>query len=109
MSINSLCRRRLWRNDNTMEPLLSVDLNVGYTGKSGVLRDLRFEMMPGEVVGFAGQSGSGKSTLALSIMRLLPARSSSVNGHVYFRGRDLLSLSERDMRRIRGREIGMAL
>ena len=92
-----------------MEPLLSVDLRVDYTGKPGVLRDLRFEIMPGEVVGFAGQSGSGKSTLALSIMRLLPARSSSVSGHVHFRGRDLLSLSQRDMRRIRGREIGMAL
>lgn len=89
-----------------MLPLLSVDLNVDYPSMPGVLRDLRFQIEPGEVVGFAGQSGSGKSTLALSIMRLLPA---SITGRVLFRGQDLLTLSEREMRSIRGREIGMAL
>jgi ABC-type glutathione transport system ATPase component len=92
-----------------MQPLLSVDLRVDYTAKPGVLRDLRFEILPGEIVGLAGQSGSGKSTLALAIMRLLPDSRASIEGFVRLRGRDLLPLSEREMRRIRGRDISMAL
>jgi ABC-type glutathione transport system ATPase component len=92
-----------------MEPLLSVDLNVDYAAKAGVLRNLKFDLFPGEIVGFAGQSGSGKSTLALSIMRLLSTRNATVSGHVLFRGVDLLSLSTSDMRRIRGRDISLAL
>jgi peptide/nickel transport system ATP-binding protein len=92
-----------------MEPLLSVHLNVDYAAKAGVLRDLEFELYPGEIAGFAGQSGSGKSTLALSILRLLSPRSATIRGHVRFRGRDLLALSSSELRRIRGKEIGLAL
>lgn len=92
-----------------MEPLLSVHLNVDYAAKAGILRDLKFDLFPGEIVGFAGQSGSGKSTLALSIMRLLSARKATVRGRVLFRGVDLLCLSSSEMRRIRGKEISLAL
>lgn len=92
-----------------MEPLLSVHIDVDYPSKPGVLRDVQFDIAPGEILGLAGQSGSGKSTLALSIMRLLPARWADVRGKIQFLGRDLLSQTEKEMRRIRGREIGMAL
>ena len=92
-----------------MQPLLSVRIDVDYAGKLGVLRDVQFDIAPGEILGLAGQSGSGKSTLALSIMRLLPARRSEIRGKIQFLGRNLLSLSEREMRAIRGRDIGMAL
>lgn len=92
-----------------MQPLLSVDLCVSYAGKANVLRNLRFTMNSGEILGFAGQSGCGKSTLAFALMRLLSTRTASIQGCVEFRGQDLLRLSERQMRGIRGREIGMAL
>ncbi|MGH9631676.1 MAG: ATP-binding cassette domain-containing protein [Bryobacteraceae bacterium] len=91
-----------------MEPLLSVDLNVDYPAKSKVLENLKFEILPREIVGFAGQSGSGKSTVALSILRLLP-RGTLVRGHVLFGGRNLLKCSSSEMRRIRGKEIALAL
>lgn len=92
-----------------MEPLLSAHLNVDYAGKAGVLRDLQFDLFPGEILGFAGQSGSGKSTLALSILRLLSPRSATIQGHIRFRGQDLLALPAKDMRLIRGKEISLAL
>ncbi len=92
-----------------MQPLLSVRLDVDFAAKPGVLRDLRFQIRPGEILGFAGQSGSGKSTLALSILRLLDARTSRTRGEIVFRGQDLLQLPERQMRAIRGRGIGLAL
>src|SRR5207244_4327367 len=52
--------------------------------------------------------GSGKSTIALAILRLLDMRGGQVRGTIHFAGRDLMALSEREMRRIRGREIALA-
>ncbi len=66
-----------------------------------------FELKRGEVLGLVGESGCGKSATALSIMRLIPHPGRIVDGHIYFKGRDLLALSEKEMRRIRGKEIGM--
>jgi ABC-type glutathione transport system ATPase component len=90
------------------KPLLSVHLRVDYPQRPGVLNDLRLEIEEGEIVGLAGQSGSGKSTLGLTIMRLLPARA-VVRGYVRFRGQDLLACPASAMRRVRGKQIGMAL
>src|SRR5437870_540674 len=67
-----------------------------------------FEVNPGETLAVVGESGSGKSVTALSILRLVatpPGR--IVGGSIRFRGRDLLSLSEAEMRAIRGKEISM--
>lgn len=91
-----------------MQPLLTLELNVDFPAKPGVLRDLRLQIHPGEIVGFAGQSGCGKSTVALSILRLLP-RNAAVRGSVHFRGRDLLQCSAAEMRSIRGKQIALAL
>ena len=63
--------------------------------------------MPGARVGLVGESGCGKSTLGLSIMRLLPANGRIAGGHVWFDGRDLASLSEREMAQVRTRKIAM--
>ena len=59
------------------------------------------------MVAIVGESGSGKSVSALAVMRLLPAGTARISGSVRFGGKDLLSLAEEDMRRIRGREIAM--
>jgi peptide/nickel transport system ATP-binding protein len=91
------------------QELLSVSLTVDYPGKRGVLRNASFQMKQGEILGLVGTSGSGKSTLALSLLRLLNFKGGSVSGQVCFAGRDLLRLSEREMRAIRGREIGLVL
>ena len=77
--------------------------------KSGVLRDVRLEMQPGEILGLVGESGSGKSTLALSILRLLDLKGGKAAGSVRLNGRELMTLSESEMREIRGREIGLVL
>ncbi len=96
-------------NVNSGEPLLSVNLSVDYAGKPGVLRNAALDVHRSEVLGLVGQSGSGKSTLGLAILRLLDAASASVKGHITFQGQDLLGISEREMQRVRGREIGLVL
>lgn len=90
-------------------PLLSVDLRVDYPNKPQTLRAVSFQINQGEVLGLVGESGSGKSTIALAILGLLGLKGGRAIGHIWFRGRDLMVASERDMRRVRGREIGLVL
>jgi peptide/nickel transport system ATP-binding protein len=68
---------------------------------------LTFDVGRGEILGLVGESGSGKSMTALSLMRLLPAAAAITAGSVRFDGRDLLGISPRQMRRVRGKEISM--
>jgi microcin C transport system ATP-binding protein len=91
-------------------PLLSVrDLSVAFgTGSRQTLAVDRvsFDIAPGETVALVGESGSGKSVTALSILKLLPYPSAHhPSGSISFKGRDLLPLSEREMRRVRGDDI----
>ncbi|MFI3904452.1 ABC transporter ATP-binding protein [Ochrobactrum sp. S1502_03] len=72
-----------------------------------VVKDISFDIGRGETVAVVGESGSGKSVTVMSIMRLLPSRTSRIEGNVTFDGRSLLSLSGEEMRRIRGNEIAM--
>lgn len=72
------------------------------------VEDLSFEIKPGETLGIVGESGSGKSVTALSIMRLIPNPPGKiVGGEILFKGKDLLKLSEEEMREIRGNKISM--
>ena len=98
--------------DDTRAALLSVEnLHVHFVTPSlriTAVAGVSFHVNPGEILAVVGESGSGKSVTALSIMRLLTRRTAQIpKGRIYFSGRDLLSLSEDDMRAIRGREISM--
>ncbi len=90
----------------TGEPLLQVSLEGRYSSRI-ILRDIRFDLHAGEILGLVGTSGAGKSTLVLSLLGLLPWRGGRVTGEVLFRGQDLLSLRESQLRSLRGRQIAL--
>ncbi|HLJ03656.1 MAG TPA: ABC transporter ATP-binding protein [Solirubrobacteraceae bacterium] len=78
--------------------------------RSGVVRavdGLSFEVSPGETLGIVGESGCGKTMAAMSIMRLLPRGGYIDNGSIRLEGRDLVKLSDSELRNIRGNDIGM--
>jgi oligopeptide/dipeptide ABC transporter ATP-binding protein len=92
--------------------LLEVrDLRTEFRTGAGVVRavdGVTYSVDPGETVAVVGESGSGKSVGALSILRLIPSPPGRVvGGEVIFGGRDLMKLSDADMREVRGGEIGM--
>ena len=72
-----------------------------------VVRSVSFEIAPKETVAVVGESGSGKSVTALSIMRLTPSGNSRIEGSVKLNGRELLTLPDAQMRKIRGDDIAM--
>ncbi len=92
-------------------PLLSVrNLGVSFRqgGKATVaVEGASFEIERGETVALVGESGSGKSVTALSIMRLLPPSAEIPNGEVIFKGKDLLKARSRELREVRGNDIGI--
>ncbi|HWW18629.1 MAG TPA: ABC transporter ATP-binding protein [Candidatus Saccharimonadales bacterium] len=90
-------------------PLLQVRISVDYPGKSGVLRNISLDVDPGEILGLVGESGSGKSTIALAVLGLLPLKGGSVRGQISFRGQDLLSKRDRELRALRGRDVSIVL
>jgi len=90
-------------------PLLELHVSVDYPGKPGVLGDLSLDLRRGEVLGLVGQSGCGKSTLALTILRLLHLKNGKAHGTIHFNGHDLTHMKERDVRALRGKEIGLVL
>jgi peptide/nickel transport system ATP-binding protein len=90
-------------------PVLALNLTAGYTGKSEVLRNIQLEVEPGEIVGLVGESGSGKSTLTLAVLQLLFLKNGYTKGSVRLNGRELVGLSESQLREIRGRDIGLIL
>jgi microcin C transport system ATP-binding protein len=98
--------------DATNQPLLSVrDLSVAFhqpSGTSVAVDRISFEIKRGECVALVGESGSGKSVSALSVLKLLPYPTAShPSGSILFKGHDLLTMSEREMRGIRGNDISI--
>jgi oligopeptide/dipeptide ABC transporter ATP-binding protein len=94
------------------EPLLELrNLSVAFDTERGQIRpvrDVSLSIFPGQTVAVVGESGCGKSVTAMSILRLIPSPPGKVlAGEVRFSGRDLLTLSEREMRSVRGKDIAM--
>lgn len=93
-----------------MSPMLEIkNLNVAFTTPRGdvdAVRDVSIDVMSGEMHAVIGQTGSGKSVLALSLLKLLP-ENACVSGVASFSGVDLISCPEKELRRIRGRQLNM--
>jgi oligopeptide/dipeptide ABC transporter ATP-binding protein len=94
------------------KPLLEIDnLNIAFDTARGPVqpvRDVSLTIFPGQTVALVGESGCGKSVTSLSILRLIPTPPGRVlGGAIRFDGRDLLTLSESQMRKVRGKEIAM--
>jgi peptide/nickel transport system ATP-binding protein len=85
---------------------VSLDV-VGRYSRLRILQDVSFRIAPGETMGLVGESGCGKSTIALAAMRYLPANTRIIEGHVRVEGRDIATLSERELTRVRGTRIAM--
>jgi oligopeptide transport system ATP-binding protein len=95
-----------------LAPLLEVkDLHTEFRTGAGVVRavdGISYTVEPGETVAIVGESGSGKSVSALSLLRLIPSPPGRItSGEILFGGRDLMKLSDEEMRQIRGGDIGM--
>src|ERR1700756_3514640 len=95
---------------STAETLLSVsDLSVAFRqgGRSTLAVDrVSFDIAKGETLALVGESGSGKSVTALSVMKLLPYPAAHhPSGSIRFNGRELLTMSERQIRQVRGNNI----
>src|SRR6266850_7123975 len=97
--------------DNGGEALLAVeDLRTHFFTDDGVVKavdGVSYSSGRGKVLGVVGESGCGKSVTALSIMRLISPPGRIASGRILFEGRDLLALTEREMRTIRGNNISM--
>lgn len=95
----------------TNNALLDVSrLSTSFFTDNGEIRaveDVSFRIQPGQTLALVGESGCGKSVTALSIMRLLDFPGRIVGGHIFFRGCDLLSLSDKEIQKIRGKNIGI--
>ena len=92
-------------------PILTLhDLKTYFFAPAGVVKavdGVSLELREGETLGIVGESGSGKSAACLSILGLIPPPGRTVGGKVLFEGRDLVRLSPRELREIRGKRIGM--
>ena len=86
-------------------PLLAIDSLCVSIGGERILDSVSLQVASGETLGLVGASGSGKSMTALAVMRLLPG-GARVGGSVSLKGEPLAAMSERELRSVRGREIG---
>ena len=87
------------------------ELSVSYIGRHGArvraVDELSLSLGAGEVIGILGESGCGKSTLAAAILRMLPGSAACKGAALLFRGRDLLTMTEAELRAVRGAQIAL--
>ncbi len=90
-----------------MEPLLRAEhITICYSGVPAV-RDVSFTVQEGEILGIVGESGSGKSTLIKAVMGLLGSAGAITGGDLWFQGKPLIGMPEKERRRLSGPQIGM--
>ena len=93
------------------QPLLEVrDLKVSFRTEDGLVRavdGVSFDVAEGETLGIVGESGSGKSVTMMSVMRLINDPNARFEGEVIYKGRDLMTLSQDQVREVRGAGIAM--
>ena len=98
-------------SDANLAPILEIEhLSISFFTRLGeipAVMDFSCTVMPGESMGLVGESGCGKSTVALGIMRDLGKNGHIIKGKIRFKGRDLLTFSDGELRKIRGSEIAM--
>jgi oligopeptide/dipeptide ABC transporter ATP-binding protein len=97
---------------SSTEPVLSIrDLTVEFDTEDGVVHavtDVAYDLYPGETLGVVGESGSGKSVSVMTMLGLIPVPPGRIlRGEAIFKGRDLLKMSKRDLRKIRGGDAAM--
>lgn len=91
-----------------MTPILHIPKLQLHIDAQPILQDLQLSLYPGQCVGLVGESGSGKTMSALSILQLLPSDAIvSKDSQILYQGKDLLDFSEKQMRHIRGKHIGL--
>lgn len=89
------------------EAVIAYDnIEICYDGRP-VVRQATFSLQPGEILGIVGESGSGKSTILQSAMKLLGPGGAVTQGHIWFQGQDILTLSGEGMRRLCGAQMAM--
>ena len=89
-----------------MEAILKYDhVELSYLGQP-VVQDVSFSLKPGEILGIVGESGSGKSTLIKAAMGLLGSEGCVTKGQICYRGRNLLGLPSKELRKLNGPELG---
>jgi len=91
-----------------MEPILSIlHLNIEFKTKGGIVRaacDVNLDIHQDEIWGLIGETGCGKSVLGLSMLRLLPSNAQT-EGNIYYKEKNLLTISKKEIRKIRGKQI----
>lgn len=91
--------------------LLKIEnLNLNFNLQSGVfqaLHDVSFELEKGKILALVGESGSGKSLTAMSILKLIPNTAKITSGKILYNGQNLLDLNEKQMQKLRGKEIAL--
>jgi len=99
------------QSEVSKQPILEIEnLSISFFTRAGeipAVMDFSASVMPGQALGLVGESGCGKSTVALGVMRDLGGNGRIVGGAMRFKGRDLATMSEPDLRAIRGKEIAM--
>ncbi len=87
--------------------LETVSLEISYLHGPPIVEDLSFSLGRGEILALVGESGCGKSLTGLAILGLLPRGIKVSRGSIFFQGRDLVGLSDEELRKLRGRELAM--
>ncbi len=92
--------------DNALLSVTGLALEVAHTGLE-VVRGISFDIAPGEIFGIVGESGSGKTLATRALISLLPPAIKVTGGSVRYKGRDVLTMKDRELRHLRGGEIGV--